>query len=125
MIIGFTGTSKGMSVGQRAALERELRGRTFTFHHGDCVGADAQAHDIAKAAGGSIVIHPPTDSKARAYCVGGRVLPPYPYLERNHHIVDACDVLIAAPRGAEVLRSGTWATVRYAQKIGKPVLVLP
>ena len=47
------------------------------------------------------------------------------YLERNRDIVDACDILIACPRTLkEELRSGTWATVRYARKVGKPVAIL-
>lgn len=50
---------------------------------------------------------------------------PLPPLERNHRIVDACDVLIACPKDAqEQLRSGTWATVRYARKQGKRVIVI-
>lgn len=66
----------------------------------------------------------------RAFCyrrkgVGGE-LPierePGPYLWRNHQIVDATSALIAAPFGfEEELRSGTWATVRYARKLGRPV----
>jgi predicted Rossmann fold nucleotide-binding protein DprA/Smf involved in DNA uptake len=49
---------------------------------------------------------------------------PLPYLERNHAIVNESDFLIAAPDGPETLRSGTWATVRYARKVGKRVLVI-
>jgi predicted Rossmann fold nucleotide-binding protein DprA/Smf involved in DNA uptake len=46
-------------------------------------------------------------------------------LERNHLIVAACDVLNAAPlQDEEILRSGTWATIRYARKAGKTVIQL-
>jgi hypothetical protein len=49
------------------------------------------------------------------------------YLERNKDIVRESASLIAAPLQAEEQqRSGTWSTVRFARKIGKPVfLILP
>ena len=50
------------------------------------------------------------------------VLPP---LVRNARIVQAADLLIAAPeQDIEQLRSGTWATVRAARKKGIPVIML-
>jgi hypothetical protein len=96
-------------------------------HHGDCVGADAQFHELARAKGLISIAHPPTDSKYRAFCKDGTQLAPKPYLERNHDIVNACDVLIVCPKErTEVLRSGTWATYRYGRKQGKKVkLILP
>jgi len=46
-------------------------------------------------------------------------------LERNRAIVDETDILLAAPlESEEQLRSGTWATVRYARKQHKTVLVI-
>lgn len=50
-----------------------------------------------------------------------------PYLQRNKVIVDRCGVLVAAPGEAqEQLRSGTWSTIRYARRVGRPVImVLP
>lgn len=55
------------------------------------------------------------------------VLPAKDYLARNHDIVDAAGLLIAAPSGpAEKRRSGTWATVRHARKQGTRIwIVLP
>jgi hypothetical protein len=128
MNIGFTGTQQGMTAKQRASLETLLRhyltlGAT-EFHHGDCIGADAQAHDIAVAIGYAPVIHPPKISKKRAF-KRGQVLPARPYLERNHDIVDASDVMIATPKShVEELRSGTWATIRYTRKSGKHLHIL-
>lgn len=50
---------------------------------------------------------------------------PRPPLERNRDVVDASDVLLACPGGmAEEQRSGTWATIRYARKAGKPVVIV-
>ena len=119
--IGFTGTQEGMSEKQRSSLRQVLAGffadGARVFRHGDCVGADAQAHAIAKAIGFRVVIHPPSDDSKRAFCQGDVVLTPRPYLLRNRHIVDASGVLIATPKGDEELRSGTWSTVRYARKV--------
>ena len=124
MIIGFTGTKKGMTKYQkdkvRSTLEEcyEISG-TNIFHHGDCIGADAEAHDIAADIGYYIVIHPPKDPKARAFKTAFQyqMMLPKPYLDRNRDIVDSCQLLIATPDGPEVLRSGTWSTIRYANKV--------
>lgn len=126
VIVGFTGTQVGMTRKQidnlRAQLPHLMIGTApFEFHHGDCIGADAEAHEVALACGYEIVIHPPEYESKRAFCSGAAsVKPPRPYLERNHDIVNAADVLIAAPRTLqEEVRSGTWATVRYWKKTGK------
>jgi hypothetical protein len=131
--IGFTGTRQGMTPAQADALAQHLapyaEAEAWAFHHGDCQGADAQAHAIAWMLGAIVYVHPPKNGTWRAYCAGpSRVLrqTPLPYLQRNHAIVDVCDVLIAAPRtGQEERRSGTWATIRDAQKMGKPVIIVP
>jgi len=123
MIIGFTGTAKGMTAKQLAQVILLTEGAK-ALHHGDCIGADAEAHNLllSKMA---IYIHPPIIPDRRAYCTGAtQVYPPRAYLDRNHDIVDACNILIAAPSGPETLRSGTWATVRYAKKIGKAVHII-
>lgn len=135
IIFGFTGTRVGMTSDQLEIISTILNFVVvMEFHHGDCVGADQQAdaiactryHDIR------IKIHPPENPRYRAYCQKihfrkglHEVLPEKPYLGRNSDIVDACDVLIAAPRTVgEELRSGTWATVRYARKIGKMIMLV-
>ena len=128
MIIGFTGTADGMSANQRGQLQEFLdRINCTEFHHGDCVGADAQAHDIAFALSIPIIIHPPIKEWKRARCTGGTILPEKDYIARNHDIVDICNVLVACPRSAtEEQRSGTWATYRYAAKVGRTTcLILP
>jgi len=132
MQAGFTGTRGGMTAAQKASFTRLmelLRPAMVAFHHGDCVGADAEADAIVRAADSRvvIVIHPPSNQHYQAFCErGGDVVqPPAGYLERNHRIVDACDLLIACPRTAtEEVRSGTWATVRYALKLNKRVLIV-
>ncbi len=130
MNVGFTGTQCGLTPAQRTQLIEVLKSfgpLQHTFHHGDCVGADATAHDLARDEGYQIVRHPPLNPKHRAFCVEGEQRERKRYLTRNHDVVDESDVLIACPyQPREVIRSGTWATVRYAKKVNKLViLVLP
>jgi hypothetical protein len=138
MHIGFTGTRDGMTDKQVSIFNIVIRcfndsyekiGLTAYFHHGDCIGADALAHHIADGHSIPIVIHPPANSAARANCKPKWSTATWrdskPYLDRNRDIVNDCDVLIACPKGyAEERRSGTWATIRYARKCGKPVVIL-
>lgn len=128
MRIGFTGTREGMTAAQRDSLNDLLeQHQPAEVHHGECQGADAQFHEQAFCGtAANIIIHPPTDDRYRAYCVGSRItkMPPKPYLERNHDIVNACDLLIACPKGPEEQRSGTWATIRFARKVGRPVTII-
>jgi hypothetical protein len=124
-MIGFTGTREGLAMDQRAALAAALASYHGSFHYGDCIGADKQAHEIAKSCGYSITIHAPIKSNLRAWCKGDVEMPPRDYIARNRAIVDATQRLIVAPAGmAEELRSGTWSTVRYAKKVGKPVSIV-
>jgi hypothetical protein len=129
-IIGFTGTQHGMTPAQRLTVAGFFGNRKGSeFHHGDCIGADAEAHDIAIEAGCRIVIHPPDISDKRAFCAVREGLDfayqPKPYLVRNHDIVDLVDEMLAAPgETEEQLRSGTWATVRYARKSGKKLFTV-
>lgn len=136
MKIGFTGTQKGMNIYQKElflSILSAVKDETNSFHHGDCIGADKEAHDLVDARidrwlfKGVIVIHPPSDSKKRAFCTTTEIYmrKPKPYIERNKDIVNEIDILIACPKSPkEELRSGTWATIRYARKQGKPVFIL-
>jgi len=118
---------------RREFVKTTRRVQPREFHHGDCVGADEEAHAIIWAMVQDegldclIVIHPPTDEKFRAFCGVVRdphveIRAPKPYLERNHDIVDETEVLIATPgTHQEMTRSGTWATIRYARKRYHPI----
>lgn len=127
--IGFTGTQKGMKFKQIEKLADFLSFiylHVEEFHHGDCIGADNDFHNmtIVLSPPCEIVIHPPKNESKRAFCEGGIVLHKKEYLDRNHDIVDDTDCLIAATDGyEEKLRSGTWATIRYAIKKNKPVFI--
>lgn len=127
MRLGFTGTRKGMTVAQRFVFADILKATASgELHHGDCLGADAGAHSIACDLGWDIIIHPPKNNKARAFCRPAKVIaPPDDFIVRNHHIVDDTEMLVAAPGSeCEDLRSGTWATVRYARKLRRPIAII-
>ena len=143
MKIGFTGTQEGMTGEQCSVLAsillQELRKDwSNEFHHGCCIGADWQAHRIVRSLfitfrelrgwENNIIIHPPKDESRKADIIdnfGIIFKEPKPYLQRNKDIVDETDLLIACPNTKkEVLRSGTWSTVRYARKRKKEVLII-
>jgi hypothetical protein len=124
MKIGFTGTQVGLTAPQREKLRAVLAARSGELHHGDCIGADAEAHAIAAELGYRIHIHPPESGGKRAWCTGHSSEPPQHYLDRNRAIVDAADALIATPKGPEELRSGTWSTIRYARSRRRPIYVI-
>lgn len=126
MIVGFTGTQNGMTALQKVKVKYLLIDLKATvLHHGDCVGADTDAHSIAKELNIKIHLHPPINPSKRSFCKADNSEQEKEYLERNHDIVDCSDVLIAIPKGfQEELRSGTWATIRYAKKTGKEVYII-
>ena len=144
---GFTGSREGMTPPQwlsfanylQSAYDSLIKSGRVEFHHGDCAGADAQAHAHVATVYGLVTdihIHPPTNSSMRAFCdlierpqgLRGMTLvvhPPKDYLERNHDIVDETDMLIATPKEEQpAYRSGTWATIRYSEKQNKPRLTI-
>lgn len=129
--LGFTGTKAGMTGNQSRTVAWLLKEFSpANVHHGDCVGADEQFHVLAGMREGVIRhVHPPDEIKYRAFCdvLAHDVLhPPKPYLRRNKDIVDACSVLIAAPaQNIEILRSGTWSTVRFAKtQLPRPRIII-
>jgi hypothetical protein len=135
MVVGFTGTRQGMTPAQKRVV-KDLLGELSPVRvvHGDCVGADADFHAIATELGIPIYLRPGHnvrgESPTRAYCEGAD----YAYLSRNYlqrdeDIVKDADkgdgVLIACPSGMnEVLRSGTWATIRRARKRHVPQYIV-
>ena len=138
MRVGFSGTQVGTTDEQLAAVVeylKEIKHRyqhhklralfafgDFEFHFGDCIGADEEVAEEAYKLGYNLHVHPSTLTKKRAF-VNKRLridvvnYDPKPPLNRNHDIVDAVKYFIATPKEQkEVLRSGTWATIRYAKK---------
>ena len=129
LTIGFTGTQLGMTIEQSDAVKRivkELRNNIEEVGHGDCIGADAEFHKIAMEFKIPVILHPPIKDDKRAFCKGYiESFPKKDYLVRNRDIVDNSDVLLATPKSSsEEVRSGTWATIRYALKKKKLVIII-
>lgn len=134
-IYGFTGTREGMNSNQKKQIKQLLQkdldiGVEIEVHHGDCIGADKDFHDICCELSSDIeiIIHPgglqTGHNSLRAYCKSDTIKPIKDYLDRNRDIVDMSDALIACPiSDVEILRSGTWYTIRYARKVNTPILM--
>ena len=133
MILGFTGTRRGMTPAQLATFRMEYAKRSIglsRFLHGGAAGADTEAHGVAVSftRSSDIHIYPSDEERAARWMTSwpqAIVSPPMPPLQRNRIIAQGCDQLIACPAEAdEQLRSGTWATVRYARAAGKPITII-
>lgn len=129
MKIGFTGSREGMSQNQKEqfVIELELCIGFSEFHHGDCEGADAQAHDIVREffPHVKIIVHPPISNYRRAFKQGDEMREPDDYLPRDERIVNETSRLIGAPlHDEEDKRSGTWYTICYARRRHKDHIIL-
>lgn len=125
MKIGFTGSQVGMSSAQFDQFKSCFPVRDCTeFHHGDCIGADKMAAQwvILRVPDAVVFSYPSVIDRKRAWTRAHITRAPAQPLGRNRAIVDVVDLLIAAPDHLEeLLRSGTWSTVRYARKQHKPL----
>lgn len=124
MNISFTGTQLGLTSFQAEKLQnllKEYRSYGYEwFHHGDCIGADAQAAEIARILGYKLHKYPCNIASKQANTDADKINPIKPPLDRNRDIVNASNILIACPKEMhEIMRSGTWATIRYARKVKK------
>lgn len=128
MKIGVTGSRKGISREAMIALETLLSAMTVVeAHHGDCMGIDKIFHDLVVERGIPVVVHPPNNRACRAFVTSGSPVmrKEKSYLFRNRDIVDETDLLIALPETKEeVLRSGTWSTIRYARTQDKRLAII-
>jgi hypothetical protein len=130
MILGYTGSRKGMTGEQAAEITRFIITEDITeAHHGDCVGGDEQFHAICVRLDVPVVIHPPENDRYRAFCKGAiRIEDPLPFLDRNKVIVNVVELLLAAPKEDEepppMRGQGTWSTVRYARKTNQAFRII-
>ena len=125
MKLGMTGTREGASQQAIDSFCRYLLTMNINeAHHGDCVGADQQFHQLVTQRGIKTIVHPPIKGIYRAHCQGTEIRERKDYLDRNRDIVDESDTLVAFPKSnVEEARSGTWHTVRYARQQSKPVML--
>ena len=125
MKVGVTGTRHGLSDPQRNNLSTWLSTRDVSeLHHGQCVGADEAAHELALEMGYHVVIHPPTVASLTFALEEGdwELLEPEQYLVRNQAIVNSVDMMLVLPH--PTLRSrGTWYTYNLAKRKGVPCVV--
>ncbi len=128
----LTGSRHGITSFQRENLLRVLAELCpARLHHGDCTGADAEAHCLCRGLGIPVTVHPPLSPRFRAFCdpgPDGEMRNPAPYLARNRAIVHWSSFLIALPSGSRpengTAGSGTWTTVRYAEEAGTWAVIL-
>ena len=126
-----SGTRAGMTAAQKDAFVDLLHKHTAVRQllHGDCVGADAECHRLAREVGGrdlTVHIYPPKDERQRAWCqvgdAGGAgalvVHEADAFLKRDFKMVKAADLVLAFPSGRKEQRrgSGTWAVIRQARR---------
>lgn len=127
--IGFFGTREGLSEHQKSTFHYfflRIR-RDVHFHHGDGLGADYSAHAIALRRGSTVIIHPPLDTRQRAFASGAfSVLPAKGTTERTLDIIRASDYVFAAPAGErkDMPQSETWTAISLAIREKTPVTVI-
>ena len=129
MIIGTSGSRNGMNKISKNILINELNkiNSITAFHHGDCKGVDEEFHNIIRDHDKSIniIVHPPINNSLRSYCNGNIIKKENTYLQRNKNIVNQVNLMIFLPStNQEILRSGTWSTIRYCKKINKKYIII-
>jgi hypothetical protein len=130
--LGFSGTRKGMTQAQKDSFayilgELSVSHDWIEFHHGICIGADEDAHHIVEKLRFDVAIigHPPTNTTKMAKVVCNTRRDGLPYLLRNRAIVhESTQVIICPATNHMILRSGTWATQRYAKATEVPWTII-
>lgn len=132
-LVGFTGTRAGCTKAQHAAMAKVLfeqsRMSFARLDHGCCDGADREAHAVWRRHRGVVRFRPGNRFQyewAVEHCQDMEsVFGVMPYLERNRLIADECAVLVACPAEmVEVMRSGTWATIRAARRVNRAIYLV-
>lgn len=135
MILGFTGTQRGLTKHQVEVLEsifKELRPRIDSTIHGGCIGADETFHSLCLDYRVPRIDVWPSDIHGKqGDCSGSNehtqviLHDEMPPLVRNAVIVNKCAHLLACPGElVEVQRSGTWSTLRRAFKRNIPFTII-
>lgn len=128
MHLSITGTRKGLTeaqfdVAKQFIIEDDC---IEVLHEGDCAGVDQQVtlmfQDIAPEIW--VVCHPAIRVGTRAYGEYDEIREGKGPLIRDQDMVDEGDYLWAFPCSEEIVRSGTWTTVRMARKKGIPITII-
>jgi len=108
----------------------DLNGKLELGIHGGCVGADMEFHLLAKAWCDKVHVYPghfannPDNISFRGnYGDADFIKESETHFKRNRAIVNNSDVIIATPYDNNK-KGGTWYTINYAKKKGKPVIIL-
>lgn len=132
MRVGITATRRGLTDYQKMTVSSTLESLLFEYtnqlHHGMCIGGDLQVHKICRGLFGKNVEihgHPSNLDRFRAQCDCDVYYTPKAPLVRNRDIVIAVQTMIALPgEDEEILRSGTWATIRYARMVKRQMITI-
>lgn len=135
MILGFTGTRRGMTLAQKQAV-MDLLVNTIKpdeVLHGDCVGADDQFANMCDnlVDRPHIVCHPGKSAIGKHNHLRANnnkhdeIHDVDTYIARNRNIVDAFDLLLVVP-STETVRytGGAWYTYGVAIKQGRPLWIV-
>lgn len=115
----FTGTQIGMTDFQKNQVIEFLKNWEYNeFIHGNCIGADADFHELVrKYIKNSNIITLSVYKGKCANCKSDFNLIRNDYLARNREMVKSADYIIGCPKtNYPTKRGGTFYTLRYAQK---------
>jgi len=128
MHLAITGTRKGLTETQFNVIKQFItEDNTVThFHEGDCIGVDQQVTLMFQNLRPEVTVicHPPERVRTRAFGECDEIKPARGYLQRDQDMVNDSIYLWVCPDGPEIIRSGTWTTVRYARKKGIPITII-
>lgn len=114
-------TQKDKEIIRRALSHRIKQGDSLYLVSGGCEeGADKFAEELSAELKLPISIHYPDKSKLPDKPLYYQIV--QMYYDRNILIAEECDLLIALP--ADDRRGGTEHTIRRAEALGKPVILL-
>jgi hypothetical protein len=137
--IGFTGTRNGMTPHQKHRFVELIDARVklydlVYFVHGGAIGADEEADELFSdviynnSMSYNIIVWPASEARWRYWRkkhVTHTIMPPEDPLVRNRKIVDQVEQMYATPAEmSEVIRSGTWATIRYTRSQDKSLTII-
>lgn len=99
---------------------------TTCFHHGDCVGSDLVVSREAKRLGYLVHAHPSFLETKRAFSDANDIIhAPKDPIDRNEDIAMVSKIVIATPHSYhEIIRSGTWTTIRRARKFNREICIV-